>query len=52
MSADPGHRITVAWMGETVTTLVDLLRPELNMVIVGINPSPVSVAAGHSYQAS
>jgi TDG/mug DNA glycosylase family protein len=50
MSADPGHRITATWMDETVTTLADLLRPGLNMVIVGINPSPVSVAAGHYYQ--
>lgn len=50
MSNDPGHRITATWMGEAVTTLADLLRPRLNMVIVGINPSPVSVAAGHYYQ--
>ncbi|MEA2231600.1 MAG: hypothetical protein QOD83_1416 [Solirubrobacteraceae bacterium] len=50
MSTDRGHRITAAWMGETVTTLADLLRPGLSMVIVGINPSPVSVAAGHYYQ--
>jgi TDG/mug DNA glycosylase family protein len=50
MSTDRGHRITTAWMGKMVTTLADLLRPGLNMVIVGINPSPVSVAAGHYYQ--
>ena len=50
MSNYPGHRITATWMGEAVTTLADLLRPRSNMVIVGINPSPVSVAAGHYYQ--
>lgn len=33
-----------------MTTLVELLRPGLRAVCVGINPSPVSVAAGHYYQ--
>lgn len=37
-------------MGEQVETLADLLRPGLRAVCVGINPSPVSVAAGHYYQ--
>ena len=37
-------------MGELTTTLGDLLRPGLRAVCVGINPSPVSVAAGHYYQ--
>jgi TDG/mug DNA glycosylase family protein len=37
-------------MGETVVTLEDLLRPGLRAVVVGINPSPVSVEAGHYYQ--
>lgn len=37
-------------MGEEVETLEDLLRPGLRAVCVGINPSPVSVAAGHYYQ--
>lgn len=31
-------------------TLKDLLRPGLRAVVVGINPSPLSVAAGHYYQ--
>jgi len=38
------------WLGEQVETLADLLRPGLRAVCVGINPSPVSVAAGHYYQ--
>lgn len=50
LSADPGHRVTGPWMGETVLTLADLLRPGMKAVVVGINPSPVSVAAGHYYQ--
>ncbi len=33
-----------------MTTLAELLRPGLRAVCVGINPSPVSVAAGHYYQ--
>lgn len=37
-------------MGVEVETLEDLLRPGLRAVCVGINPSPVSVAAGHYYQ--
>jgi TDG/mug DNA glycosylase family protein len=37
-------------MGVSVETLEDLLRPGLRAVCVGINPSPVSVAAGHYYQ--
>lgn len=44
------HRVTVDWLGEQVETLADLLRPGLRAVCVGINPSPVSVAAGHYYQ--
>lgn len=44
------HRLTVDWMGESIETLADLLRPELRAVCIGINPSPVSVAAGHYYQ--
>lgn len=50
ISADPGRRVTETWMGEHVLTLADLLRPGLKAVTVGINPSPVSVAAGHYYQ--
>jgi TDG/mug DNA glycosylase family protein len=37
-------------MGEGVETLEDLLRPGLPVVCVGINPSCVSVTAGHYYQ--
>jgi TDG/mug DNA glycosylase family protein len=37
-------------MGQRVQTLEDLLRPALSTVCVGINPSLVSVEAGHYYQ--
>jgi TDG/mug DNA glycosylase family protein len=37
-------------MGAEVETLADLLSEDLRAVSVGINPSLVSVAAGHYYQ--
>jgi TDG/mug DNA glycosylase family protein len=46
----PHRRVTVGWLGEQVETLADLLRPGLRAVCIGINPSPVSVTAGHYYQ--
>jgi double-stranded uracil-DNA glycosylase len=46
----PDHRVVEEWMGRDVETLEDLLRPGLHAVCVGINPAPVSVAAGHYYQ--
>jgi TDG/mug DNA glycosylase family protein len=36
--------------GDSVVTLKDLLKPGLRAIFVGINPSPVSVEAGHYYQ--
>ena len=52
LSDEPGHRLTETWMGRETLTLADLLRPGLRAVVVGINPSPVSVAAGHYSRAS
>ena len=37
-------------MGAPVTTLADLLCPGLKAVVIGINPAPVSVTAGHYWQ--
>lgn len=45
--AVPSHRVVEEWMGRRVETLEDLLRPGLRAVCVGINPSMVSVEAGH-----
>lgn len=36
--------------GEQVLTLKERLSPSLKAILVGINPSPVSVASGHYYQ--
>jgi TDG/mug DNA glycosylase family protein len=41
---------TILIGGEEVNTLAERLRPGLRAIIVGINPSPVSVLAGHYYQ--
>jgi hypothetical protein len=38
--AIPDHRIVIEWMGESIETLEDLLRPGLDAVCVGINPTP------------
>lgn len=38
------------WMGTEYLTLRDVLPSHPRAVIVGLNPSPVSVAAGHYYQ--
>jgi TDG/mug DNA glycosylase family protein len=40
-------RTTLEWRGEACETLADILAPGLTCVFVGLNPSPVSVAAGH-----
>lgn len=44
------HRIRTDWMGATVETLEDLLPESPRAVIVGVNPAPASVQAGHYYQ--
>jgi TDG/mug DNA glycosylase family protein len=44
------HRVVEEWRGAEVETLEDLLRPGLRAVCVGINPAPMSVAAGHYYE--
>ena len=40
----------IAVGGEEIDTLAERLRPGLRAIILGINPSPVSVLAGHYYQ--
>lgn len=44
------HRIVQDWMGSRVETLADLIPTDPKMLCVGINPAPISVAAGHYYQ--
>jgi TDG/mug DNA glycosylase family protein len=47
----PGrHLTTVSVDGRSVTTLADLPPARDGLLFVGLNPSPVSVAAGHYHQ--
>lgn len=43
-------RVTIVVDGGQVETLAELLQPGLRAVVIGLNPSPVSVAAGHYFQ--
>ena len=48
---DPGpHRITALIDGDEVETLADLPPLRDRLLFVGLNPSPVSVTAGHYHQ--
>src|SRR5215213_3467897 len=47
----PGsHRITTVIDGRTIDTLADLPPLRDRLLFVGLNPSPVSVEAGHYFQ--
>jgi len=47
----PGpHRTTILADGSTVETLADLPPLRDRLLFVGLNPSPVSVEAGHYFQ--
>ena len=47
----PGsHRARIAVGGRTIDTLADLPPLRDRLLFVGLNPSPVSVAAGHYHQ--
>ncbi|MDP9483983.1 MAG: hypothetical protein M3P84_12275 [Chloroflexota bacterium] len=47
----PGpHRVTLMIGGRSVETLSDLPPERGRLLFVGLNPSPVSVAAGHYHQ--
>lgn len=45
-----GYQAETDWLGERVLTLADIWPPEPRAMIVGLNPAPRSVAAGHYYQ--
>ncbi len=47
---DAGHCVTMNWMGNAIETLEDLLRSDLRVLCVGINPALTSVERGHYYQ--
>lgn len=45
-----GYQEYREWMGSPVLTLADVLPPRPRAIMVGLNPAPPSVAAGHYYQ--
>lgn len=45
-----GFRAHLDWLGQTVETLADVPPERGGVLLVGINPAPASVAAGHYYQ--
>lgn len=45
-----GHQEQTTWMGEDVLTLAELWPERPRAMVIGLNPAPVSVAAGHYYQ--
>lgn len=45
-----GHQIRTTWMGAEILTLADLWPDPARAMIVGVNPAPASVRAGHYYQ--
>ena len=48
---EPGpHRVTILVDGKRVTTLADIPPLRNKLLFVGLNPSPVSVKAGHYHQ--
>ncbi len=53
LTARPGpgpHRTTIVVRGETTETLADLPPLRDHLLFVGLNPSPISVEAGHYHQ--
>ena len=49
-ASGPAHRITLILDGLPVETLADIQPEPGRLLFVGLNPSPVSVAAGHYHQ--
>ena len=45
-----GYQAWLDWMGTRVLTLADVLPQQPAAMIVGLNPAPASVEAGHYYQ--
>jgi len=46
----PDHRITLILDGLPIETLADIAPERGRLLFVGLNPSPVSVAAGHYHE--
>lgn len=44
------YRIEMDWLGKRIITLNDIIDFNLRILIIGLNPSLISVEAGHYYQ--
>lgn len=47
-----GYQERITWMGAEIVTLADIYPGHPRTMIVGLNPAPPSVDAGHYYQGS
>lgn len=45
-----GYQERIQWLGREILTLAEVWPTRVRAVVVGINPSQVSVDAGHYYQ--
>lgn len=50
MSELIGYQERSTWMGKEILTLADIWPEDPTAMIVGLNPAPTSVEAGHYYQ--
>ncbi|MGF2948221.1 uracil-DNA glycosylase family protein [Microbacterium alcoholitolerans] len=50
MSELIGYQERTTWMGQEILTLADIWPDNPRAMIVGLNPAPTSVEAGHYYQ--
>ena len=50
MNGEVGHRVSMRIDGQPVETLADIAPQPGRLLFVGLDPSPVSVAAGHYHQ--
>ncbi len=50
MASVSAYRTLIRWRDSDVETLADIVGEGLDVLFVGLNPSPVSVAKGHYHQ--
>ena len=44
------YKTTITWRGRQIDTLADILSDDMNVLFVGLNPTPISVERGHYHQ--
>jgi hypothetical protein len=43
-------QIETEWFGKKIKTLDDIIDCNLKLIIIGLNPAPISVDKGHYFQ--